>query len=134
MLVELFYFVKMANLSPTAPYHRSSNSPTNGKGMNTNFLLSQLKYKSALAAAENKAMSQTMISSENQRLFNRANSHNLSSRFTNGSSARMRELIVTNFIKKYVARTDPDADLSSGFYVRLTRALGDQVDRYLSEP
>lgn len=46
----------------------------------------------------------------------------------------MKELVVTNFMKKYVARTDPDADLSSGFYVRLTRALGDQVDRYLSEP
>jgi len=46
----------------------------------------------------------------------------------------MKELVVTNFMKKYVARTDPEADLSSGFYVRLTRALGDQVDRYLSEP
>lgn len=46
----------------------------------------------------------------------------------------MKELIVSNFIKKYVARTDPEADLSSGFYVRLTRALGEQVDRYLSEP
>lgn len=46
----------------------------------------------------------------------------------------MKELIVSNFIKKYVARTDPEADISSGFYVRLTRALGDQVDRYLSEP
>jgi hypothetical protein len=37
----------------------------------------------------------------------------------------MRELIVSNFIKKVVQRTDPEADISSGYYVRLTRALGD---------
>jgi hypothetical protein len=64
--------------------------------------------------------------------FYRATSHNLTQRSTQGTSGRMRELIVSNFIKKYVARTDPEADISSGFYVKLTRALGEEVDRYLS--
>jgi hypothetical protein len=58
----------------------------------------------------------------------------MTQRSTFGSSGRMRELIVTNFMKKYLAKTDPEADLSSGYYVRLTRALGEHVDRYLSEP
>ena len=130
---RIFYFVKMAHQSPTAlKNNRSTHSPT---GMNTNALISQLKYKHALAVADNKAMSQTfMVTNESQKGFQRAVSHNLTQRSTNKSSGRMKELIVSNFIKKYVARTDPEADLSSGFYVRLTRALGEQVDRYLSEP
>lgn len=46
--------------SPTA-LNRSQHSPT---GMNTNALIQQLKYKQALAAAEGKAMSQTMMANE----------------------------------------------------------------------
>jgi hypothetical protein len=108
--------------SPTA-LNRKSQSPT---GMNTNALISQLKYKHALAVADGKAMSQTfMVTAESQKGFQRAASHNMTQRSTNGSSGRMKELIVSNFIKKLVARTDPEADISSGFYVRLTRALGE---------
>ena len=66
--------------SPTALNHRSSNSPT-GRGMNTNTLISQLKYKQALAVAEGKAMSQTFMANESQKGgFHRSHSHNLTQR------------------------------------------------------
>jgi hypothetical protein len=51
----------------------------------------------------------------------------------NHSSGRMRELIVTNFMKKYLSQSDPEGDVTTGFYVRLTKALGDFVDSYLSD-
>lgn len=36
-----------------------------------------------------------------------------------GATTRMRDLIVNNFLKKYVATTDPEGDTNSIFYTRL---------------
>jgi hypothetical protein len=36
-----------------------------------------------------------------------------------GAQTRMRDLIVSNFLKKYLAVTDPEGDVNSPFYSRL---------------
>ena len=45
----------------------------------------------------------------------------------------MRDLIVSNFLKKYLAVTDPEGDVTSGYYSRLQRILAANVDEYLQE-
>ena len=45
----------------------------------------------------------------------------------------MRDLIVSNFLKKYMAVTDPEGDVNSPFYSRLQRILASNVDEYLQE-
>jgi hypothetical protein len=47
----------------------------------------------------------------------------------------MRELIVVNFMKKYLANSETVVDpesFSNGQYHKLIRALGDHVERYLN--
>ena len=45
----------------------------------------------------------------------------------------MRELIVANFMKKYMALQDPEGDITNQFYTKLQRVLGENVDKYLNE-
>ena len=45
----------------------------------------------------------------------------------------MRELIVANFLKKYMAIQDPEGDINNQFYTQLKRVLSENVDRYLGE-
>ncbi len=44
----------------------------------------------------------------------------------------MRELILNNFLKKYLAQSDALEQVSGPSYLRLQRILSEHIDEYLS--
>jgi hypothetical protein len=111
------------NLNATVRLNQSPPSPSSPKSQNVaKGIFEQLKNHQHLNRTGAIQLNATTASPHTAALNPRA-----------GANARMRDLIVNNFLKKYLASQEDSGEQISGLnYSRLQRALADHVDEYLS--